>query len=1227
MIDWKKIKANNNIKPYVNPSERPQKLVGRSTFIQPKIALASNSPITLKKPVVVPAPNKKMPTYVQEFQKGNLGKGFGNLALSTVTSYQDVLRSASSNISSVASGKGFVPYKANVTKKEYENQIAKLTGATPIYKRIAKISPKLSSAYLTIGEIVEDPLSLFDAAAMLTVKGLKIAGSSAYVKELLKIKPIKMVSGKTATKIEDLTQPEIEKIAKTAKDKNASTINNAIQPKGTQTIAQASNIPVQPVKPILGTNIPKEQVFATNANITKPSKGVVLDKPYTDNGEIADVLTSSKQTQSTIKEKVLDFGSDMKRKFIDAGDSVAKIGKISEDKGLYHVYNNARNSRRRAENMIGEAQTNINGKKIGKSIKDIFNPIRKKGDGYYKDFQLYLLHEHNIDRMAQGKPVFGEAVTADMSRQAADDLLKANPEFSNLAQEIYNFNKNNMQYRIDSGLVTPEQAKMWDEMYPHYVPTFRSNPKTKGIIAGKNMAAVEKTVKTAKGGNTDILPLHENMSKQTMQVVEAAHKNIFGNRLIKDATEKTSKYVQDIQSVVDDLDLDKELKDIPDLKNHFRIYKDGEAYEVKVDDSLFEGLQAISGGKDTPNAFIAAATEGNKTFKQLITGWNPMFLVRNGARDIQDVGLYSKNLKKFAQKYPEAVKQMSTNGEMWQQYKALGGAGNSFFDYARGYKNDPTWLRKNTIDRVETLNMSIEQLPRFTEFMATVSKGDGSYDNLMEAMFNSADVTVNFGRSGKWGKTLNSTFVPFFNPAMQGADKMIRRFTETKGVKGWTELVLKAGSLGVAPSLINEMVYKDDPQYQQLYDRDKDINYIIKLGDNEWLKIPKGRVLSLFGATAQRTLRAIGGEENAYAGLLKTMSEQVAPISPISSNILSPSIAISNNKSWFGGKIEPQRLEKFSPGLRYDENTTEIAKWIGGKINYSPKKIDYLLNAYSGVIGDFAMPLTTPKAESNPFAKAFTIDSVTSNKVTQQFYDKKDEIYYAKNDSDGQDANDILYRYMTKQNSMASDLYSEIRIIENSSESDQMKKAKVKTIKSLINGIEQTALDSLSEVEKATEELSVSYKDTDDLYREVNKKVFGSEYALKLYNKDIYAKAQKQISNGISYNQFYDGYFAQKKASSNIGKALALQNKSINNMYSTFEISKTSTDIATALKKSGLGGKYNSTYETLKGFTGSEVKKRMIDKANPGLSYNQLVILYEAFDISQGVGRYGRQFS
>jgi hypothetical protein len=426
----------------------------------------------------------------------------------------------------------------------------------------------------------------------------------------------------------------------------------------------------------------------------------------------------------------------------------------------------------------------------------------------------------------------------------------------------------------------------------------------------------------------------------------------------------------------------------------------------------------------------------------------------------------------------------------------------------------------------------------------------------------------------------------------------------------------------VAPSLINEMVYQNDPQYEMINDREKDINYIFKIGDGEFVKVPKGRVLSMFGSAAQRGLRLANGQKDAFAGYIKTMSDQVAPINPLTSNIAAPLLAVGTNQSWFGGRIEPQRLEKYSPGLRFDESTTELSKAIGGVLNYSPKKIDYLLDAYSGVIGDFAIPLTTPRAERNPFVKAFTIDSVTSNEISQKFYDKLEETKYAKNDVEGEDENDILNRYMNKQSDVVSDLYNEIRAVENGLGTDKVKRDKVREIKAIINGIEQTALDTLPEVEKTTENLSKRYKDPDDLYREVNKKVFGAKYALQVYDRRLYDKA---VASQIGFDKYYDSYFAQKDYPSDVGKALALESKNLNT-YKVFGVSDKNANMAKAIKASGLSETYNKTYAGLKGVTGSEDKMNIINQSNPGLTREQLVLLYEVFDISQGTGKYTRQF-
>jgi hypothetical protein len=1181
--------------------------------------------------------------YLKKFGKGNIGGGAANLIGTGLTAAQTLYLNAANSVDSVAQGKGLPKYQPQMSFADYDKAVAERRGTVPTIEQVSNINPALGEAYRLIGEVGTDPLELTPfgfANDIKLAKGLN-QSSQAYTKALQ--------GGKLTPKV-------LPKYPESTPEVKAQDIP-----------AQAPSVPVRPRNQDLSATLPRAETQVQNARLPKAGK---VEAKFKDLGadanrfeEVAMVMTDSNKLKPTLLEKAAGITSSLKRKFIDAGDTVSKIAKINNDQGLYNLYNNARNARRRAEYHIGEAQTDIYGKEIGKSLKDIFDPIRKKGDNYYEDFQEYMYHLHNIDRMGFGeralqrlrefeiqhqdlanledkqlreilktadsdsaavvkeymklidevnnapnKPVFGKSITADESRKVSAYLLQQHPEFAQEAAEVRKYLDNLMQYRIQGGLVSEDSANALTEMYKNYVPTYRANPSAKGLKTFGGAANISTGIKKATGSSKDLLPLHEQISKQTMQAVDAAHKNLFGIRLAENINPNTQQFVQELKKVDDTFDIDADV--VPELKNTFNVYENGQAYQMKVDDTLYEGVKALAGAD--PNELTKAAMAFNKGFKELITSWNPMFLIRNVARDIQDVGLYSKNLKGFAKMYPGAVKEVATNGQMWKQYKALGGAGNSFFDYAKGYKKDPSWLKRNTLDRVEQLNMATEQLPRFTEFMATLDKlGHApSYDELMQAMYNAADVTVNFGRSGTWGKTLNSTFVPFFNPAMQGASKIVRKFAETKGVKEWTELVLKISALGVAPSLINEMVYHDDPQYAMINDREKDITFLFKIGDGEWVKIPKGRVLSMFGSGAQRLYRAGQGDEDAFAGYIKTMGDQVAPISPTESNILSPVFAVRNNTSWYGGRIEPQRLEKYSPGLRYDESTTGLAKAVGGALNYSPKKIDYLLDAYSGVIGDFAIPLSTPRAERNPFTKAFAIDSVTSNKISQQFYDKLDEIQYAKNDAEGADKYDVVSRYMNKQNDMVSDLYGEIRKVENGLGTDAFKREKVREIRGIINGIEQTALDTIPEVERATQEATRSYREidnrnseenkdltdeqykakkanekTDTIYREANKKVFGSEYALKTYNKDTYAKAQKYKSVGVSYDNFYKVYFGTKDMESD-----KLSNgKTIENSL-------------------------------------SKKKKEYIDSAFPNASDEQLKLLYEMAGVSKTIGHYRPRF-
>lgn len=851
--------------------------------------------------------------------------------------------------------------------------------------------------------------------------------------------------------------------------------------------------------------------------------------------DIAEVLTSSKQKQLPRKSAAINTVDAFKRKFVDSGNTIAKVAKITNDSTLYTMFNNAKQSRQAAEYMIGEAQTDVMGNKVGDSLKNIFDPIRKKGNDYYKKFSEYMFHLHNIDRMAQGKPVFGESVTAEMSQVKVNEFEYSNPEFIKYAAKVHEYNQNLMQYRIDTGLVSVEQANIMNEMYPNYVPTYRKNAVSTGARGGSGRVEITQGIKKATGSSKDLLPLHEQMARQTMQVVQAGKRNLFGNRLLSDTLlnrDSLSEYIQAVTTEKADIDIDE--MTAQDLRNSFTIYNNGEKTTMKLNTGLYEGVKSMASEGREITAIEKAAKAYNNTFKKLVTGYNPMFTIRNIARDLQDAGIYSKDLTLFAKNFPIAYKEIITNGKKWQQYQALGGFGSSIFDYERGYKQEirdtgakkvTGFVKDNTFKRIEDLNFVTEQAPRFAEFLATLEKGNGSYENLMEAMYNSADVTVNFGKWGTWGKVLNSTFVPFFNPAVQGTSKFVRMFQETKGVKQWTKLVIKAAALGIAPSIINSMLYDDDDEFDKIHNRDKDINFLLKIGDDQWVKIPKGRVLSLFGNAAQRTLRTIKDEEDAWAGFISTSADSILPMNPFTNNIVSPLLGAKFNTTWYGTPIEGQGLQAFKPGERFDTRTDSFSIWLGKRLNYSPKKINYLLDAYTGVIGDFALPLMSKKAETNAFKKQFVLDSTLSNKVSTTFYSKIDDLTYEKNSIEEDNVYDVVYRFMNKQRTAVSDLNREIKAIENSDLSNNEQKTKVKEITAIKNGIQLNALDALEEYQKAAEKNFKKFdNDVDNAYLYTNKDMFGAEYALKTYNKNIY---QKYLDSGQSAEKYFEEYFTE----------------------------------------------------------------------------------------------------
>ena len=761
---------------------------------------------------------------------------------------------------------------------------------------------------------------------------------------------------------------------------------------------------------------------------------------------------------------------------------------------------------------------------------------------------LRLLRELRRAENTKNKPVFGFGWGAEESRAEADKLLREHPEFDKLSEDVYAYTRNLMQYRADSGLITEEQKNYIESIYPHYVPTFRW---TENMPLQMNERAVQigSTIKQARGGDQKLVPLHKALADQTMSVVREGSKNRFGQGLLRAERSKmegAKKHLRHVEEAEDGFSadtFDDTKDDFSKVTNTFTVRSGGKRYDITVSEDLYEGIKALTPEQMSNNRFLKGARRANDLFKKLCTSMSPTFMIRNPIKDLQDAGLYSKDARAFAAQFPRAAREISTNGAYWQRYKALGGTYTSFFDYETGDVGKRGKLAEKTVGRIEALNNAIEQAPRLAEFMATVKKAGGlenaSMDTLMQAMHNAADVTVNFGRSGTIARTVNR-YVPFFNAGMQGLSKNVRLFTETKGAKEWVKLATKCVILGVMPRLANELLFGDRDDWDEIKDEAKDQNYLFPIGEGKWLKIPKGRALSTFGLLGNAAANAMSGEEIDARYILSTAADNLAPANPLKNNIFAAAMdsdlfdPSSPGTTWYGGDIESQRLQNYAPEERYDAKTDELSKFLGKTLGLSPKKINYILDQYTGFAGDVILPMMTTAAETSPFVNAFVINSTTNNRLSGDFYDTLDELKFAKNGKDGTGADAVTYRWFNKQSSALSEINAAIREIEaDTTLSGEEKKELLEAQYKIRNAAEKSALETLEQYADAAKfyyETATGEGDdrVDDAYLKANREVFGAEYALRVYNKQVYDKAVEVNGDGVAFDDYFDFYFSTR---------------------------------------------------------------------------------------------------
>ena len=896
----------------------------------------------------------------------------------------------------------------------------------------------------------------------------------------------------------------------------------------------------------------------------------------------------------------------LKANFIDKGAVFEKISQKTNNRDLQGKYDYTLTAGARGQYAIGnDRYVYSNGKKTlqSKSLTSIIDEVGENTQA----FNEYMYHQLNVDRMTlderfgiENKPVFGDSVTADVSRAEIAKIEEQHPEFKKYANDVYKYLETNKQELVDRGVISQETSDFFKERYPHYVPIQRATRKGNSIDVALDTkrTGINSPIKKAKGGNQDINPLFQTMASQTLQTYRASARNNFGlelkNTLQQMNQLNENRAIADIDDIVDTMTNEEQNNELlqPGKKGEnptFTVFEDGKKITYDISQDMYDALKPkseILNKLDNTKASKVARKISN--FRRgVLTEYNPIFSITNALKDAQDVLINSQHSAKTYAKFPEAYAQIVKKGYWYNEYIQNGGEQNSYFTEGdfENIKKTKLDKAKNVLkipfEKISSINNVIEMAPRLAEYI--VSRQNGA--NIETAMLDASRVTTNFKAGGDITKFANRNGATFLNASVQGFQQQVRNIQEAnmKGLKGWTNLALKYTVAGLPALLLNNLFWDDDDDYEQLQDYVKDNYYVIaKLPNGNFLRIPKGRMV----ATIQKVVSnandfvkdgKINSDEvastiwNDLKEDIQFGADNLAPNNPIDNNILSPIIQVAQNKTWYGDDLVPQRLQDVPAPEQADESTDKLSRWLGEKLNVSPIKINYLLDQYSGGIGDVLLPMGTPQAENNVIEDKFTTDPVMKSQYPSDFFSKKDELNIKNNSLKATDEDKIKYKYISSVQSDISELYKQKREIQASDKSDKVKKQELKEVQKQINKLAKEGIENVEKVNISGGSATVGeqqyYKNKDTWTKLTDK----DKEKLKDTNLSTYS-SYKQSINDLKSKKIANGELEEGNDLSDKDKIQLLRDSNYSQSEKSNLYEKTiSTDkYYSTLKKSGI---------------------------------------------------------
>ncbi|MCE5247953.1 DEAD/DEAH box helicase family protein [bacterium] len=505
-------------------------------------------------------------------------------------------------------------------------------------------------------------------------------------------------------------------------------------------------------------------------------------------------------------------------------DDLAPIRRMVKELGTpeqilrngYALARLARGAAMKADGFLRNGVRLPDGSKLSEGLEPALKPVAHQA----REFAAYLVASRVADLTARG-------MKAGMTTDEAQAILDAfqSPEFDEARQAVYDFQDAVIDYAVQAGAVSPEQAVQMRALNPHYVPYQRVQDTVSGAFGGgpgSKIANRSVPIKRIKGSTRDIVNPLESIIRNTHTLVNMVEANRAMQALVAQAesTEGGGRFLEkvpapvaatkfnlarltpQIREALEDAgvelpdNLDEALDEsavvftplyMPTGKGGLvTVIQDGKRqWYAANDQALYDAITAI--GPKHSDLVINLLMRPARLLRAGAT-LTVSFAARNPIRDTWTAYINSRYGFRLGYDSMRGLFEFVGNGELYQQFMNSG-AGNAALVSAdrnrireelrrMGKSQRRAFLAsivRNPIELLRAISEATEVATRLGEFMGAVEKEGRTAEGYARAALAARDVTLDFARGGRYSKEANR-YTAFFNARVQGWARLAEVF-------------------------------------------------------------------------------------------------------------------------------------------------------------------------------------------------------------------------------------------------------------------------------------------------------------------------------------------------------------------------------------------------------------------------------------------------------------------